>query len=279
MSHKNAGSALVVLTYALLAAGVVISIFPFWYLVITSLKPQSFIFEIPPRIWPAEVTVANYVRALTRDNFARYFVNSAGVSIVTTALTVASASLLAYAFARMEFPLRRVLFAVVIAGLMIPPVMLIIPQFLVARSIGVLDRYWGLVLVYIAMNMPMQCFLLRSFFEGIPVDIEESAFMDGASRMRIWAQLIMPLSRPALAVATIFSFVYAWDEFAWAHVAIRTAAKRTLPIAIAFFQTQHKTEWGVVFAASTVSLAPTIILFVLFQRYFIEGISTTGLKG
>ena len=103
--------------------------------------------------------------------------------------------------------------------------------------------------------------------------------MDGAGQWLVWSRLILPLSKPALAVVTIFSFVYSWDEFAWAHVAIRTSIRRTLPIAIAFFQTQHKTEWGIVFAASIISLVPVVTLFVLFQRTFIEGITTTGLKG
>jgi len=275
-SHDAAQKSIV---YVLLAVGAAISVFPFWYMLITSLKPQSYIFEIPPTLWPAQATFSNYVKALTRDNFGRYFVNSVGVAGSMTVLTLLCASLLAYAFARLEFPLRRLLFGLVVAGLMIPPVMLIIPQFLVARTLGILDSYAGLVLVYVAMNMPMQSFLLKGFFAGIPIDLEESAFMDGAGRWRVWAQLVMPLSRPALAVVTIFSFIYSLDEFAWAHVSIRTAARRTLPIAIAFFQTQHKTEWGIVFAASVVSLVPIVLLFVTFQRYFIEGITTTGLKG
>jgi multiple sugar transport system permease protein len=267
------------LVYALILSGAVVSVFPFWYMLVTSLKPQSYIFEIPPRLWPAEVTFANYAKALARDSFARYFLNSVVVAAFTTVLTVTVSSLLAYAFGRMDFPFRKAAFFIVIIGLMIPPVMLIIPQFLVARSLRLLNSLVGLVVVYVAMNLPMQTFLLKGFFEGIPKDLEESAFMDGAGRWRVWAHLLLPLSRPALAVVTIFSFIFAWDEFAWAHVAIRTAAKRTLPIAIAFFQTQHKTEWGIVFAASIISLVPIVVVFIVFQRYFIEGITTTGLKG
>ncbi len=267
------------LVYGLLVAGALVSMFPFWYMLITSLKPQSYIFEIPPTLWPTEATLTNYSKALARDSFGRYFLNSTVVAALTTASTVTAASLLAYAFARMEFPGRKPAFILIIVGLMIPPVMLIIPQFLVARTLRLLDSLVGLVIVYVAMNLPMQSFLLKGFLEGIPIDLEESAFMDGASRRQVWARLILPLSRPALSVVTIFSFIFAWDEFAWAHVAVRTAAKRTLPIAIAFFQTQHKTEWGIVFAASIVSLVPIILVFVVFQRYFIEGITTTGLKG
>lgn len=267
------------LVYALLLAGAAISLFPFWYMAVTSLKPQSYIFEIPPRLWPAEATLQNYIRAITRGNFGRYFVNSALVAVATTAGTVVCASMLAYALARIDFPGRRALFLLVILGLMIPPVMLIIPQFVIVRSLGLLDRLAGLVVVYIAMNIPMQTFLMRGFLVGIPVDIEESAFLDGASRLRVWLQIMLPLSAPAVAVVGIFSFVFAWDEFAWAHVAIRTAALRTLPIAIAFFRTQYRTEWGIVFAASIISLVPIFLVFMRFQKLFIEGITTTGMKG
>lgn len=267
------------IVYTLLFIGAVISLFPFWYMLVTSLKPQSYIFELPPRLWLAEITFQNYVRALTRGRFGRYFVNSAVVAVATTTGTVICASLLSYALARIDFPTRRFLFLLVILGLMIPPVMLIIPQFVVVRSIGLLDKLPGLVVVYVAMNLPMQTFLMRGFLIGIPADLEESAFIDGASRLQVWWKIMLPLSRPALAVISIFSFVYAWDEFAWAHVAIRSATRRTLPIAIAFFQTQYRTEWGIVFAASIVSLVPIFLVFMRFQRMFIEGISTTGLKG
>jgi multiple sugar transport system permease protein len=125
----------------------------------------------------------------------------------------------------------------------------------------------------------MQTFLLRGFFEGIPRDLEEAALMDGASRWTIFRRIILPLSGPGLAVVTIFTFLYSWDEFPWANVAIKEATHRTLPIAIALFQSQHLTEWGQVFAASIVALIPVVIVFVIFQRHFIHGIATTGIKG
>lgn len=265
--------------YALLLAGVFAALFPFWYMFVTSLKPQSYIFEIPPRLWPAHATGINYVKAVAKDSFGRYFLNSAVTAAATTAGTVLVSSMLSFAFARLRFPLREPLFYTLLAGMMIPPVMLIIPQFIVARQLHLLDRLAGLVVVYIAMNLPLQTFLLRGFFEGIPVELEESAKMNGAGNWLLYRKIIMPLSGAGIAVVTIFSFVFAWDEFAWAHVAIKEAAKRTLPIAIAFFQTQHKTEWGIVFAASIISLVPVVAIFLTFQRYFTQGISTTGLKG
>jgi multiple sugar transport system permease protein len=125
----------------------------------------------------------------------------------------------------------------------------------------------------------MQTFLLRSFFETIPRELEEAVLVDGGTQWIIFRRIILPLSRPGLAVVAIFTFLYSWDEFPWAHVAIREASRRTLPVAIALFQNQHLTQWGQVFAASIVALVPVITVFVIFQRYFIRGITTTGLKG
>jgi multiple sugar transport system permease protein len=267
------------ITYTLLLGGGGIVFIPFWYMLITSFKPQSYIFEMPPRMWPQEVTLKNYTEALGKDLFGLYFLNSLLVAVATTTLTVLISSLLAYAFARLKFPGKEPLFYFFLTGMMIPPVMLIIPQFIITKQLGLLDSHVGLVVVYITMNLSMQTFLLRGFFEGIPKELEEAALIDGASQWKIFARIVIPLSRPGLAVVTIFTFLYSWDEFPWAHVAIKETTRRTLPIAIALFQTQHLTEWGQVFAASIVALIPVVLVFTIFQRYFIRGIATTGLKG
>jgi multiple sugar transport system permease protein len=211
--------------------------------------------------------------------FGLYFLNSLFVAVCSTGLTILVSSLLAYAFARLQFPGRNALFYVFLLGMMVPPVMLIIPQFIVAKILGLFNSLLGLIVVYVTMNLSMQTFLLRGFFEGIPRDLEEAALMDGASRWTIFRRIILPLSGPGLAVVTIFTFLYSWDEFPWANVAIKEATHRTLPIAIALFQSQHLTEWGQVFAASIVALIPVVIVFVIFQRHFIRGIATTGIKG
>ena len=267
------------LTYTLLLLGAGIVAVPFWYMVVTSLKPQSYIFEVPPRLWPHPATLTNYTTALGKDLFGLYFLNSVVVAVSSTALTVLISGLLAYAFARLEFPGREALFYVFLVGMMIPPVMLIIPQFIIAKYLQLLNSLTGLIMVYVTMNLSMQTFLLRGFFEGLPRDLEEAALIDGAGRWTIFLRIVLPLSRPGVAVVTIFTFLYSWDEFPWAHVSIKETTRRTLPIAIALFQSEHLTEWGQVFAASIVALIPVVIVFVVFQRYFIRGIATTGLKG
>ncbi|HEY5572529.1 MAG TPA: carbohydrate ABC transporter permease [Anaerolineales bacterium] len=279
MSRKRQRILTKIVIYALLLGGVVVMTIPFWYMFITSLKPQSYIFEFPPRLWPREVTLQNYTAALGKDRFGLYFLNSLFVAVSSTSLTVLISSLLAYGFARLRFPGREVLFYIILSGMMIPPVMLIIPQFIVSKRLDLLDSFLGLILVYVTMNLSLNTFLLRGFFEDIPRDLEEAALIDGASQWATFWRIVMPLSRAGLAVVTIFTFLYSWDEFPWAHVAIKETSKRTLPIAIALFQSQHLTEWGQVFAASIIALLPVVIVFSIFQRYFIRGIATTGLKG
>lgn len=265
--------------YGLLLLGSGVVLLPFWTMVVTSLKPQAYIFEIPPRLWPSEPSLVNYAAALRTDQFGVYFANSLVVAAATTSLTLLLAGMLAYAFARLEFPGRETLFNGLLLGLMIPQVMLIIPQFIIAKRLGLLDSLAGLVVVYVSLNLSLQTFLLRGFFESLPRDLEEAALIDGASRWTIFQRIVLPLSRPGLAVTAIFTFLYSWDEFPWAHVAIKETSRRTLPVAIALFQAQRLTEWGKVFAASLIALVPVVIVFVIFQRYFIRGIATTGSKG
>lgn len=279
MNAKTQKKLKIALSVGLLLLGLTCVALPFWYMFVTSLKPQSYVFEFPPRLWPTAPSLDNYIEAVKRDSFGIYFLNSLVVAVATTASTVLVSAMLAYAFARFKFPGRNVLFYLLLLGMMIPPVMLIIPQFLVATSLGLREKLIGLVVVYVTMNLSMQTFLLRGFFASIPRDLEEAALIDGANPWQIFTRIILPLSKPGLATVTIFTFLYSWDEFPWANVAIKEASKRTLPIAIALFQSQHLTRWGLVFAASIIALTPVVIVFLVFQKYFVQGISTTGMKG
>jgi ABC-type glycerol-3-phosphate transport system permease component len=265
-------------TYTLLILGLAIVLVPFLFMISTAFKPQTYIFEIPPRLIPSEVTLKNFTDAIHKDNFFTFFLNSAFVAIISTAGTVLVSSMMAYAFARLDFPFKQPLFYMVLVGMMVPSVILIVPQFIISKQLGVLNSLWGLILVYITMTLAQQMFLLRGFFEGIPKDLEEAAIIDGANNMQIFWRIILPLSKPGLATVTIFTFLYSWDEFPWAHVAIQETNKRTLPIAIALFQSQHLTQWGLVFAASLMALIPVVLVFIFFQKYFVQGIATSGIK-
>jgi multiple sugar transport system permease protein len=264
---------------AVLTVGALAMVLPFVYMVSTSLKPDRLVLEVPPRFLPSHPTTANYTGAWTSNDFGRYFVNSLVVAIATTVLTVLLASMMAFAFARFRFPGRRVLFSLLLLGLMVPTIMLLIPQFLLAKKLLLLDSLWGLVVFYTGGNIALNTFLLRSFFQDIPYELEEAMVVDGAGAWSRFWRLIMPLSRPALATVGIFTFLASWDEFAWALTIIADPSKRTLPIAIALFQGQHATSWGLVFAASVIAVVPVLAIFVAFQRQFVSGLTAGALKG
>jgi len=278
MGQKTQRNLKSLLRISVLILGLGVVLLPIWYMIITSFKPQTMIFELPPHLWPQTWTLKNYSAALGKDHFGLYFMNSAKVALLSTLLTVFISSMLAFAFARLDFPFKEPIFYIFLLGMMVPPVMLIIPQFLVAKWLS-LFNHMGLILVYTTMNISMQTFLLRGVFENVPIDLEEAARIDGGGTWTIFWKIILPLSLPGLAVVIINTFLYSWEEFAWANVAIKNASQRTLPIAIALFQSEHLTEWGQVFAASLVALVPVLIIFIIFQRHFVQGISTTGLKG
>lgn len=268
-----------VLLYLLLSAGAVIMVVPFLYMVSTALKGSVYVFEIPPRFIPEQPTLDNFVAAWRSNNFARYFGNSLGVAIATTLVSVLCSAMLAYAFARFEFPGKRPLFYTILFTLMIPSLMLVIPQFLLAKTLGLRNSLSGLVFVYVAMSTPLNTFLLQGFFEQLPRELEEAVLMDGGGYGTIFFRIILPLSTPALATVSIFTFLAAWDEFTWALTAIDVEAKRTLPVAIATFHGAHATQWGLVFAASLLAVVPILVLFVLLQRFFIRGLTSGAIKG
>lgn len=263
---------------AILIVGVAVMIVPFAYMVATSLKQNAIILHLPPQFIPHNPTFANYRNAWSSNQFSHYFVNSVIVAIATTFLAVLLASMMAYSFARFRFPGRGFLFGLVLIGLMVPTMMLLIPQFLLARQIHALNSLWGLVFFYTGMNLALSTFLLRSFFMDIPRELEEAMVVDGAGPWTRYWRLVLPLSRPALATVGIFTFLASWDEFVWALTVIDDPSKRTLPIAIALFQGEHTTHWELVFAASAIAIIPVIVIFALFQRQFVSGITTGALK-
>jgi ABC-type glycerol-3-phosphate transport system permease component len=266
------------LRHTFLVVGASVLLLPFLYMVGTSFKPHAFVLELPPSFIPSHPTFDNYRHALGSNHFGRYFMNSAIVAIAATAITVMLSSTLAYAFARFEFPGRDGLFYLMLGTLMVPTLVLLIPQFVLAKDLHLLNSRQGLILVYSAAA-PFNMFLLRGFFEEIPQDLLDAAVIDGAGPFRTFWDIALPLARPALAAVAIFSFLSSWDEFTWALTSISDEKLYTLPIAIRLFQQQHGTEWGLVFAASTIAVLPTILIFVIFQRQFIRGVMSGAVKG
>lgn len=276
-SRRTRGGILV-LRYGVLAVVSLATIGPLAYLVLVSFKENAFLLGNPVALITAPASTANYERVLLESQIPLYFLNSLVVAVVTTVVTLILASMMAYAFARFEFPLKRVLFGLVLLELMVPSIMLLIPQFLLARDLHVLDSRVGLVLFYVGVNLAFICFLLVGFFRGIPIELEDAMRVDGAGAWRRYWNLVLPLSRPALATAAIFTFLGSWDEYVWAVTIINDPTVRTLPVGIALFSGAHATDWGLTFAASAIALVPVIVIFLVFQRQFVSGIVSGALK-
>jgi multiple sugar transport system permease protein len=265
------------LVYAALIVGALVMMLPFIYTISTSLKPNAYVFTND--FFPDQPTLRNFVEAWGSNNFQVYFLNSIKIAVITTFLTVLVASTQAYAFARMRFPGKDLLFYTYLITMMIPGMLMIIPQFLEARSLGLLNSHLGLVIFYVVGSIPFQTFFLRGFFESIPRELEEAAYIDGAGRIATFFRIAVPMAGPGLGTAAIFAFLGSWDEFTWALTIINDQALRTLPIALRLFQAQHGTQWGLVFAASLIAIVPVMLVFALFQNVFVKGIASGGLKG
>lgn len=265
--------------YGVLAVGAFIMVLPFLYMLSTSFKSQAYVLTIPPQFVPHPATAANYTEVWSSQDFSRYFANSVLVAVLTTFFSLLLSSMMAYAFARFAFPGKEILFRILLLGLMIPAMMLIIPQFVLAKYLGLLDSLAGLVVFYVGSTLSLNTFLLRGFFASIPVELEHAMLVDGATAWTRYRRLILPLAKPALATATIFTFLASWDEYAWALTTVNSPSKQTLPLAIALFQGQNSTRWGLVFAASAIAVIPVIVVFLLFQRYFVQGLTSGAVKG
>ena len=262
-----------------LTVGAMVMVTPFLYMLSTSFKAQQYVLKVPPQFIPSPATLSNYERVLTKGNFGHYFLNSVLVAGSSTVIAVFISAMMAYGFARYRFPAREWLFRLLLLGLMIPGMMLIIPQFILAKWLGLIDSLPGLVVFYVAGNLALNTFLLRGFFEALPAELDDAMQIDGASDWRRFLNLALPLGRPALATATIFTFLATWDEYAWALTSITTPENQTLPIAIALMQGPRGTQWGLVFAASMLAVVPVIAVFLLFQKHFVQGLTAGAVKG
>jgi len=265
----------------LLSFGALIMITPFLYMLSTSFKGQTYVFTNPPQFIPSPATTANYEQALASPDFFRYFLNSLIVAVLSTAISLLVSSMMAYAFARFEFRGKETIFRVLLLGLMIPAIMLIIPQFILAKNLHLLDSLAGLVVFYVAGSLSLNTFLLRGFFESIPAELDQAMQVDGAGAwLRYW-RLAIPLAKPGLATATIFTFLASWDEFTLALTLTNSPENQTLPIAIKLFagEGNNAVQWGLVFAASVIAVVPVIIVFLVFQRYFVQGLTSGAIKG
>lgn len=268
-----------VLRYVLLSAGAVVMVLPFAYMVGTALSPARWVMPYPPTIWPQDATLDNFVRALTEAGLQRYALNSLIVAAVAVLLTLIVSSLSAFAFARLEFPFKEVIFGFYLVTMMIPDLIALLPKFQVLRDLGLTNSWWGLWAVYVSNAVAFNTFLLRAFFSRIPKELEDATRIDGGSVWTFFWRVLLPLSKPALATVAVFAFLGAWDDFWWARLLIQDPELRTLPIGIQLFFNSHATQWTTIFAATTLAALPEIAIFVALQRYFVNGTFSGAIRG
>ncbi len=266
-----------IVLYAVLAAGLLVMIAPFVWMLLSSLKGEGEVRQVPPTWLPNDPTLANYRELFARLDFPRYFTNSAVVAVLVTVGNLLFCSATGYALAKLRFVGRRALFVLVLGNLMVPPTATFVPQFVLVSNLGLVNTFAGLILPNIALAVNV--FLLRQFILSIPDDLLESARVDGASEWRIYWQIVLPLCGPALATVGILTFLGSWNNFLWPLVVATTEDKYTLPVALALYSVgQNQTRYGLLLAGSVTIIVPVLIIFALLQRHFVRGIATTGLK-
>lgn len=265
--------------WTLLVLGAMVMVLPFLWLVSTSLKEQRQIFLYPPQWIPSPVRWQNYPEALTALPFGRYTINTLIITLFTMTGVLLTSSLSAYGFARLRFPGRDAIFMVLLSTLMLPYAVIMIPQYIMFTYLGWVDTYLPLVVPFWFGGGIFNVFLLRQFFRTIPVDLSEAARIDGASDLRIYWQIMLPLAGPALAVVAIFTFINTWNDFLGPLIYLSSQTNYTIALGLATFKGMYATQWQYLMAAATVMIVPIIVLFFLAQRYFVQGIVMTGVKG
>jgi len=267
--------------YGVLLVLAVPFVFPTWWMVTSSVKPVSQIFAFPPALWPTDISFAAYRDVFTLQPFARQYWNSAYIAAVVTVGTLAVSALAGYAFARIRFRGQHGLFLLVLLGLLIPSEVTIVPLFQMFNRLGLIDTHWPLILVPIfGAPSVLATFIMRQFFLALPGELEEAARVDGLGRFATFWRIALPLARPALGAVAIFTFLHSWNLYLEPIVFLSTPEKFTLPQALTqFVDAYGGPMWNVQLSAASLTAIPVLIVFVIAQRQFIEGLAHTGLKG
>jgi multiple sugar transport system permease protein len=262
--------------YVALVVGAGVMLVPFAWMVSTSLQPDAALLG-DPQLIPLQPTLENYGRIAEVFPFWRFLANSLVVAGASTALQVFTSAMGAYAFARLIFPGRDLLFLVYLATLMVPLQVTIVPLFVEMRYLGLVNTYPGLILPAIASAFGT--FLLRQAFLGLPRDLDEAAFMDGAGHWTVFRRILLPLAGPALATFTVFAFMASWNSFLWPLIVTSSPELMTLPVGLSALQGRYETSWNLVMAGATVSVVPILIVYALAQRHVVRGVAFSGIKG
>jgi len=267
------------MAYILLILGSVVMLIPFAWLLRSSLMDNSQIFIFPPQWVPDPFRWSNFSESLTYAPFATYFMNTMTLELFTLSGVLITSSLAAYSFARLRWKGRDTIFGILLTTLMMPYAVTLIPTFILWRELGAINTYFPLTVPAWLGGGAFNIFLLRQFFLSLPKELDEAAYIDGAKPFTILWKIVLPLSKPALIVVAIFTFIDVWNDFLGPLIYLNSDTKFTLALGLASFKGLMTSQWGYLMAASTAVVAPIIVLFFVAQRYFIEGISLTGIKG
>jgi len=257
----------------------VVCLFPFLWMGLSSIKMLNELYTIPPRWWPDHPTLANYHKVLFESRIPRYFLNSIIISVGSTGLALILAVFAANGFARFRFRGQSFWQACILIGQLLPTAAIIVPLFITLRVLGLVNTYWGLILVYMIITLPLSVWMLTSYFKAIPIELEEAAIIDGASRLGILFRITLPLSMPGIVAVLVYAFITTWNEFIFALCFATDSRVKTLPIGLAEFSTEFNTDWGAVMAASMVMTIPIALLFLVFQKHFVGGLTAGATKG
>jgi multiple sugar transport system permease protein len=261
---------------ALFAVITIVFVMPLVMMLLSAFKPIAEILRTPPTFLPETPTLDNFRTVLQEAPYGLWYRNSLVVATAVTAIAMFTSAVGGYIFAKFEFPFKQPLFILILVTLMIPFPVLLIPNYIIANRLGVLNSLWSLVLP--GMVSAFGIFLIRQFAAGIPRDLIEAARLDGASEWAIFGRIVLPLLRPALAALGVFTFLASWNDYLWPLVAINDLDKSTLPLALTFFNSVHTTRYDLVMAAATMAVVPVLIVFLIFQRHIVKALVLAGMR-
>lgn len=267
-----------IIIYAILMLLAIAMIIPFVWMLSASIKSDRDVFQMNPFVLiPANPKWANYINIWKKIPMATFVKNTVILTLVVTFLQLLTSSFAAYAFAKLEFKAKKVLFLSYIATIAVPWQVYMVPQFIMMRKMGLNDKL--LAMVCLQAFSAFGVFMMKQFYEGIPDELCEAARIDGMSEYKIYAKIMLPLSKPALSTLTIFTFVNTWNDYLGPLIYLRTEEKKTIQLGLKMFISQYSSDYGIIMAGSVISLIPLTIVFLVFQKYFVEGIAATGIKG
>lgn len=264
------------IVYVILVAAALVTIVPLLWMVSTSLKTSQYTLQLPPHLIPRQPTLQSYTKLLSLFPMLRMLFNSMIVAVFITGGQILTSVMAAYAFARMKFKGRDILFLVFLATMMVPYQVTVIPQFVLMKNFGWLNSYFALIVP--SLHTAFGTFLMRQALLPVPAAFEESAFMDGANHFTVFSRIVLPLVKPAVATLGVLAFMSSWNAFLWPLIVTSSDSMMTLPVGLSVLQGRYQTEWNLVMAGGVISLIPIVIVFMFSQRYFIEGLSRGGIK-